>query len=183
MNALLSLLALVTAAAIVGMLWMDARGRNPPNWLALVASVGMLLVLVLVFIRPAFAQAVPFTHEWGGYWTDEAGQYRCAMEIREKPVSRLILECSMGADGVFSDLSPAPAAGDQIPLLQAAPFGQAPGEPGYWGQVTWFAVCDPRGPAIYAAAYRAPVTVAFTLRPLDRVNRPTLCRPTLGGGR
>lgn len=140
-------------------------------------------IALLLAAQAAPAKDVPIDASWSGIWSDLSGQHRCAIVAAGKD-SRLTVLCQLGRDGVYADLAPAPPSGWQIFVDQAqAPFGQPPAGAAEWGQITWFAVCDTQGPALYSAVYRAPDTMTVTLRPVALSSDRSPCAPMIGGAR
>lgn len=145
------------------------------------------LTFLLFLLLPLLAGAkdVPMTSEWSGIWSDADGQHRCAIQIADAyDPSRLTVLCQLGQSGGYANLTPAPSGGSQVFLQQpSSPFGGAPAGQRQWGQITWYAACDASGPAIYGAAYSAPLTIGFTLRPVALNASTRLCGPRIGGVR
>lgn len=143
----------------------------------------ILMVFALLFCSAALAQQVPLTPAWSGIWSDAAGQYRCALQVSAANDTLAVL-CTLGrSGGGYAGGSPA-VPGWTLFLQRAnADFGTAPAGQSTWGQVQMVAVCDAAGPALYSAAYSAPITVGFTLRPVAVDGANKLCAARIGGGR
>ncbi len=148
----------------------------------------VLLSILLLCCNVAVAKDVPITPLWSGSWAVENNVHRCSVRIKSAapaPLQTTVmisldLSCAFGATAVTANHTFPNASGEIIPLKHVgSDFGAPAAAPADWGTLTAFAVCDWRGPALYASIERhSPAHAEWAVfRPLslDFVSASKLC--------